>query len=58
MALMKRCAVKYSIQNTIDKGKAVVVRRHDKKFANVMNEKLELEGTANNPNQAIWNFSR
>ena len=54
---MKKWAVKYSIQNTIDKENNIITKRHNKKFANLMIEKSKKEGTVNNPNKILWNFS-
>ena len=57
MTFMKKWAVKYSIQNTIDKENTIITKRHNKKFANLMTEKAKKEGTANKPNKILWNFS-
>ena len=32
-------------------------KRHEKKYQNLLNEKAQIEGTLQNPNQTIWNFS-
>ena len=57
MTFMKKWMVKQSIQNTAMDEKAKVEKRHEKKFSNLLKEKSQIEGTAQNPNRIIWNFS-
>ena len=57
MTFMKKWMVKRSIQIIIDAEKKLVQKRHNKKLANLLDEKAKLEGTMNNPNKTIWNFS-
>ena len=54
---MKSWIVKKSISNLTEIEKLTVQKRHDKKFGNLMEEKAKLEGTMENPNKTIWNFS-
>ena len=35
----------------------LVERRHEKKFGNLLREKRSIDGTLENPNTTIWNFS-
>ena len=57
MTYMKKWMVKHSIQNTAEDEKVKVEKRHEKKFSNLLREKSQIEGTAENPNRIIWNFS-
>ena len=57
MTFMRKWVVKHSIKNTVEKEEETVAKRHEKKFSSLLKEKSEVEGTANNPNRIIWNFS-
>ena len=57
MTFMKRWMVKYSISNGTEIEKRLVTKRHEKKFSNLIDEKSKAEGTKENPNKTIWNFS-
>ena len=57
MTFMKKWMVKHSIEVVTQNEEKAVKKRHDKKFKNLMKEKNEVEGTTNNPNRTIWNFS-
>ena len=57
MTYLKKWIVKNSIEKVIEAEKRLVQKRHDKKFGNLMDEKSKLEGTRENPNTTIWNFS-
>ena len=50
MTFMKKWMVKQSIQNTAMDEKRKVEKRHEKKFSNLLKEKSQIEGTAQNPN--------
>ena len=54
---MRKWMVKKSIDNIVDIEKRLVQKRHDKKFKDLLNEKSKAEGTIDNPNKTIWNFS-
>ena len=54
---MKKWMIKKSILKVVETEKRIVQKRHDKKFGNLIDEKSRLEGTTNNPNKTIWNFS-
>ena len=54
---MKKWMIKYSIENIVKQEERLVEKRHDKKFGDLLKEKHEVEGTTNNPNKTIWNFS-
>ena len=54
---MKKWMIKFSIGNTVKQEEKLVTRRHEKKFANLLKERHETEGTTSNPNKTIWNFS-
>ena len=57
MTYMKKRILKWSIDNTSAIERRLVTKRHDKKFNNLMQEKSLTEGTQENPNKTIWNFS-
>ena len=57
MTFMEKYALKYSISKGIEIEKRLVTKRHEKKFTNLMDEKALTEGTKENPNKTIWNFS-
>ena len=57
MTFMKRWIVKHSIRNITEIEKRLVNKRHEKKFRNLIEEKSRTEGTKENPNKTIWNFS-
>ena len=57
MTFMKRWIVKHSIHNITEIEKRLVTKRHEKKFRNLIEEKSKTEGTKENPNKTIWNFS-
>ena len=50
MTYMKKWTVTKSIQNINDAEKILVQKRHNKKLANLLDEKAKLEGTMSNPN--------
>ena len=57
MTFLKKYALKYSISKGIEIEKRLVTKRHEKKFTNLVDEKALTEGTKENPNKTIWNFS-
>ena len=57
MTFMKKCIVKWSIRRATEVERCLVEKRHDKKFNNLIKEKSIAEGTEENPNKTIWNFS-
>jgi hypothetical protein len=57
MTYMKTWAVKRSITSLIEIERRTVQKRHDKKLGNLLKEKAKTEGTRENPNKTIWNFS-
>ena len=54
---MRKTVLKWSIHRLNEAERLLVQKRHDKKFANLMKEKADHEGTNENPNELIWNFS-
>ena len=57
MTYIEKWMVKHSLEVVTKNEEKAVQKRHDKKFKNLVKEKNEVEGTTNNPNQTIWNFS-
>ena len=57
MTIMRKWMVKKSVENIVNIEKRLVQKRHDKKFKDLLNEKSKVEGTTENPNKTIWNFS-
>ena len=57
MTFIKKNVLKWSISRLNEAERQLVQKRHEKKYQNLLNEKAQIEGTVQNPNQTIWNFS-
>ena len=57
MTFIKKNVLKWSISRLNEAERQLVQKRHEKKYKNLLNEKAQIEGTVENPNQTIWNFS-
>ena len=53
LTFMKRWALKHSISNTTELEKRLVTKRHEKKFANLIDEKSKAEGTQENLEKSL-----
>ena len=54
---MKRCIVKYIINNYLKREEQVIRKRHEKKMQNLRREKRLFDGTRANPNKIIINLT-
>ncbi|CAB4037109.1 Hypothetical predicted protein, partial [Paramuricea clavata] len=54
---MKRCIVKYIINNYLKREEQVIRKRHEKKMQNLRREKRLYDGTRANPNKIIVNLT-
>ena len=57
MTFIKKNVLRWSISRLGEAERRLVERRHEKKFANLLREKRTIDGTLENPNTTIWNFS-
>ena len=57
MTFIKKSILRWSIERLNEAERRLVQKRHDKKYQNLLREKTQIEGTVENPNKTIWNFS-